>query len=106
MTKPYKLLREKMSPEARKKSQAMTDRMLKESAEILTDPLKAAAYLNEALDTGDTEIFLSVIRDIANARKLKKQESGKDYLLSDLPHILSAMGLRFTAENMPFSSIV
>ncbi|GEM_PF-3252051 len=96
MTKSYSLLREKMSPEARKKSEDMTSRMLKEVSESLIDPLEAAAYLNKALDTGDTEIFLLAIRDIAAARKLKKQGSDKDLLLSDLPRILSVMGLRFT----------
>lgn len=96
MTKSYSLLREKMSPEARKKSEEMTGRMLKEISESLSNPLEAAAYLNKALDTGDPEIFLSAIRDIAAARKLKKQENDKDLLLSDLPPILSAMGLRFT----------
>ncbi len=96
MTKSYALLRKKMSPEARKKSEEMTARMLKEVYNSLSEPMEAAAYLNKALDTGNTEIFLLAVRDIAAARKLKKQGSDKDLLLSDLPHILSAMGLRFT----------
>ena len=70
-------------------SRPYQDELLK----ALTDPEEAAAYLNAAIDEGSEELFLLALRNIGEARNLKKK--GEDISLSDLPNILSCMGLRF-----------
>jgi DNA-binding phage protein len=64
----------------------------------LTDPEEAAAYLNAALDEGSEELFLLALRNVGEAQSLKKE--GKEISLSDLPHILSRTGLRFSLKTV------
>jgi len=76
-----------------KLSRSYQDELLK----ALTDPEEAAAYLNAALDEGDSELFLLALGNVAEARHMKKQ--GKTVSLSDLTNILDNMGLRFAAKS-------
>jgi probable addiction module antidote protein len=47
----------------------MRSRLYKEGLlERLKDPQEAAAYLDAALEDGDTEVFLLALRDVAEAR--------------------------------------
>jgi DNA-binding phage protein len=70
-------------------SRSYHDELLKD----LTDPQEAAAYLNAALEEGSAELFLIALRNIAEARNLKKYD--ENILFSDLIHILDNAGLRF-----------
>ena len=70
-------------------SRSYHDELLKD----LTDPQEAAAYLNAALEEGSVELFLIALRNIAEARNLKKHD--ENILLSDLIRILDNAGLRF-----------
>jgi len=70
-------------------SRSYHDELLKD----LTDPQEAAAYLNAALEEGSAELFLIALRNIAEARNLKKHD--ENILFSDLIHILDNAGLRF-----------
>ncbi|HAO22560.1 MAG TPA: transcriptional regulator [Desulfobacteraceae bacterium] len=70
-------------------SRSYHDELLKD----LTDPQEAAAYLNAALEEGSAELFLIALRNIAEARNLKKHD--ENILLSDLIRILDNAGLRF-----------
>lgn len=44
-----------------------------ELSKVLTDPEEAAAYLNAAIDEGSGELFLLALRNIGEARNLKKK---------------------------------
>ncbi len=44
-----------------------------ELLKVLTDPEEAAAYLNAAIDEGSGELFLLALRNIGEARNLKKK---------------------------------
>ena len=70
-------------------SRSYHDELLKD----LTDPQEAAAYLNAALEEGSAELFLTALRNIAEARNLKKRD--ENILFSDMIHILGNAGLRF-----------
>lgn len=74
-------------------SKPYQDELLK----ALTDPGEAAAYLSAAIDEGSEELFLLALRNIGEARNLKKRE---DISLSDLPNMLSCMGLRFSLKTV------
>ena len=83
--------------------------------ERLKDPQEAAAYLDAALEDGDTEVFLLTLRDVAEARlggmtTLAQQtglnretlyrtlsEKGNPELVS-LDKLLHAVGLRLAVE--------
>ena len=83
--------------------------------ERLKDPQEAAAYLDAALEDGDTEVFLLALRDVAEARlggmtTLAQQtglnretlyrtlsEKGNPELAS-LDKLLHAVGLRLAVE--------
>jgi probable addiction module antidote protein len=83
--------------------------------ERLKDPQEAAAYLDAALEEGDTEVFLLALRDVAEARLggiggLAQQsglnretlyrtlsEQGNPELTS-LDKLLHAVGLRLAVE--------
>jgi probable addiction module antidote protein len=83
--------------------------------ERLKDPQEAAAYLDAALEDGDTEVFLLALRDVAEARlggmtTLAQQtglnretlyrtlsEKGNPELVS-LDKLLHAVGLRLAVE--------
>ncbi len=83
--------------------------------ERLKDPQEAAAYLDAALEDGDTEVFLLALRDVAEARlggmtTLAQQtglnretlyrtlsEKGNPGLAS-LDKLLHAVGLRLAVE--------
>ena len=67
-----------------------------ELLKALTDPEEAAAYLNAAIDEGSEELFLLALRNVGEAQNLKKE--GMDISLSDLAHILSRIGLRFSLK--------
>lgn len=81
--------------------------------ERLKDPVKAAAYLDAALEDGDPEVFLLALRDVAEARGLSAvaQESqlNRENLyrmlsrqgnpqLSSLSALLKSMGLRLSVQ--------
>jgi len=70
-------------------SRSYHDELLKD----LTDPQEAAAYLNAALEEGSAELFLIALRNIAEARNLKKHD--ENILFSDMIRILDNAGLRF-----------
>jgi len=70
-------------------SRSYHDELLKD----LTDPQEAAAYLNAALEEGSVELFLIALRNIAEARNLKKHD--ENILFSDMIRILDNAGLRF-----------
>ncbi len=70
-------------------SRSYHDELLKD----LTDPQEAAAYLNAALEEGSVELFLTALRNIAEARNLKKHD--ENILFSDMIRILDNAGLRF-----------
>jgi hypothetical protein len=63
-----------------------------------TDPEEASAYLNAAPDERSDELFLLALRNIGEAQCLKKE--GEDISLSDLPQILSRVGLRFSLKTI------
>ncbi len=73
-----------------------------ELLKALTDPEEAAAYLNAALDEGSEELFLLALRNVGEAQSLKKE--GKEISLSDLPHILSCIVLRFSLKTDFFTN--
>jgi putative addiction module killer protein/probable addiction module antidote protein len=94
----------------------MRSRLYKEGLlERLKDPQEAAAYLDAALEDGDTEVFLLALRDVAEARlggmtTLAQQtglnretlyrtlsEKGNPELAS-LDKLLHAVGLRLAVE--------
>lgn len=79
----------------------------------LKDPAEAAAYLQAALEEGDRRVFLLALRDVAEARGIRKvagrarlnRESLYRMLsrngnpqLSSLNALLKAMGLRLAIE--------
>ncbi len=75
-------------------SRSYHDELLKD----LTDPQEASAYLNAALEEGSFELFLIALRNIAEARNLKKHD--ENILFSDLIHILDNAGLRFMPHHV------
>jgi probable addiction module antidote protein len=83
--------------------------------ERLKDPQEAAAYLDAALEDGDTEVFLLALRDVAEARlggmTTLAQQTGlnRETLyrtlsdkgnpeLASLDKLLHAVGLRLAVE--------
>jgi probable addiction module antidote protein len=94
----------------------MRSRLYKEGLlERLKDPQEAAAYLDAALEDGDTEVFLLALRDVAEARlggmTTLAQQTGlnRETLyrtlsdkgnpeLASLDKLLHAVGLRLAVE--------
>ena len=81
--------------------------------EDLSDPEEAAAYLNAALEDGSQEVFLTALRDVAEARGMSLT-AGRAHLdranmyrilsakgnpqLSSLSSLLRGVGLRLAVE--------
>jgi DNA-binding phage protein len=43
-------------------------------SELLQDPAEVAAYINAAIEDGDEEVLLLVLRDVVEARGVSKTE--------------------------------
>lgn len=81
--------------------------------EDLADPVEAAAYLNAALEDGSQDVFLTALRDVANAKGITRvaresmlnrenmyrilSEKGNPQL-SSLDSLLEAMGLKLAIQ--------
>lgn len=60
--------------------------------ERLQDPIKAAAYLDAALEDGDPEVFLLALRDVAEARGMSQVAQEADLNRENLYRMLSKQG--------------
>ena len=81
--------------------------------EALKNPIEAAEYLNESLESGQQDVFLMALKDVANARGFTQiaqdtslnrenlyrilSEKGNPQL-SSLKNILDSLGLKLTVE--------
>ena len=88
-------------------------------AEYLDSDEAIAAYLNEAIEEGDSDLFLSALADIARARSMSKvaEDSGlgRESLykalrpgakpgFATISKIMGALGVRMVAEPVKFKA--
>ena len=65
----------------------------------LRNPREARAYLNAALEEGDIQMFLKALRNVAEARGVKRgSKGGEKPSIQSIDALLSSLGFRLAVE--------